>query len=66
MKTVKLRVRETSEVIHIVEVPDDFTMYSPENLDDWAQQIGEQVSSPVEICDIQVDSVISAEVVVIN
>lgn len=66
MRTFKLKVREVSEVVHIVKVPDRFKPYPPENINDWCNEIAEQNSEPVETCDVQIDCVLEAEEVQIN
>jgi hypothetical protein len=66
MRTFKLKVREVSEVVHIVHVPDHFRPYPEEALNDWANEIGEQDSKPVETLDVQVKEVLEAEEVKIN
>lgn len=66
MKIIHVKTREISEVIHRIEVPDDCQMYDDDHLDDWAHELAEQDSKPVEVCDVQIDSVISVEVVVPN
>ena len=66
MKILHIKTREVSEVIHRIEVPDDYELYDADHLDDWAHELGERDSKPVEVCDVQIDSIISAEVVVSN
>lgn len=66
MKLVRVRVRETSEVIHLIEVEDDFKLPDAENIDDLANQIGEQNSEPIEVLDVQIESVLSAELMTVN
>lgn len=61
-----IKTREISEVIHRIEVPDDCQLYDKDHLDDYAHELAEQDSKPVEVCDVQIDSVISVEVVVAN
>jgi hypothetical protein len=59
-------VREVHTVEHIVEVPSNFKPYEAAQLNDWIQQISEQNSEPVEVHDIQVESVFEAEEIEIN
>jgi len=66
MKVFRVRCREVLEAVHEVHVPDDFTPPDEANLDDWAHLIGEQDSEPIEVSDIQIDSVLGAEPVAVN
>lgn len=66
MKVIRIKTYEVSEVIHSIEVPDDFQLYDKDHLDDWAHELCERESKPVEVVDVQIDHVISAEVVVVN
>ena len=66
MRVFKIRVREVQEVTHVIKVPDRFRPYPPEQLNDWANEIAEQNSEPVEVHDIQVQEVLEAEEVPIN
>jgi len=65
MKTVHIRTREVSEVIHRIEVPDDFQLHQ-DSLDDWADELGKRDSKPFEVCDVQISSVVSVEVITSN
>lgn len=66
MRVFKLRVREIAEVVHYVEVPDDFTPYGAADLNDWANEIAAQDSEPDEILDVQVDKILEAEEVPVS
>lgn len=66
MKLIHVRVREIQEVTHAIYVEDDFELYEEDSLDDYVNEISEQSSTPIEVHDVQVESVLSAEVIAIN
>jgi hypothetical protein len=69
MKQIKLTVIEVVTTTHIVQVSDDHKLLSRDDLDDldeYAQQIGEQDSEPVETIDAQIQEITNAEWYVSN
>jgi hypothetical protein len=66
VRTFRLKVLELHTVEHIVHVPDRFNPYPEEELDDWANEIGEQNSSPTETFEVQIQRVLEAEEVKVN
>jgi hypothetical protein len=64
-----LTVIEVVTTTHIVQVSDDHKLLSRDDLDDldeYAQQIGEQDSEPVETIDAQIQEITNAEWYVSN